>query len=81
MAGVLRVGETVSTVAWDDNERWLLALEELVQAPGLVTDKELDSKTWQVLAAHAKANHQHAVDKTTAVATPRASVTDRTLAR
>ncbi|CAH0310643.1 nitrile hydratase accessory protein [Rhodococcoides fascians] len=50
-----------STEAWNYYERWMLALEDLVLERGMVSERELDDRTEQVLATPANANHQHAV--------------------
>ena len=46
---------------WSYYERWMLALEEVVESRGMVTPDEIDRRTKQILETPANANHQHAV--------------------
>lgn len=64
---------------WSYYERWMLALEEIVESKGMVTPEEIDRRTQQILATPANANHQHAVREpiTVSPATPIPHVGER----
>jgi nitrile hydratase accessory protein len=52
---------------WSYYERWLAALAELAQSKGWLTGDELASRTQDILAQPANANHHHAVRDPVAV--------------
>jgi nitrile hydratase accessory protein len=58
---------------WSYYERWMMALEELMQEKGMVAGSELESRTQEVLAVPPNNNHHHAVREPIAVSAPVAS--------
>lgn len=55
------------TAEWNYYERWMIALEDLMQSKGMLAGRELDEATQTVLAIPPNANHQHAVREPIAV--------------
>lgn len=52
---------------WSYYERWMAALEELVNKKGWLTEGELDARTTAILAQPPTQNHHHAIREPVAV--------------
>ena len=50
-----------TTTGWSYYDRWMEALERLLEDKGMLSITELDQRTAEVLSTPANAHHQHAV--------------------
>lgn len=56
-----------TTAGWNYYDRWMEALERLLDDKGMLNIEELDQRTAEVLSAPANAHHQHAAREPVAV--------------
>lgn len=61
-----------TTAGWSYYDRWMEALERLLESKGMLSIEELDQRTAEVLSTPADSHHQHAVREPVAVVPSRA---------